>query len=284
MSTPTTTASTASSLDSRALPDLSGRSVLVPGGTGGVGEGVVRTALAAGAVVVVPTRSAERGEELRAALGPVARSGRLHLVVHDYATFEGAQDLARRVVDRLGGLDDVVAPIGGWWSGGPVWSVEEQDWRSAVVDLLGTHLGVLRACLPHMGRRGAYTVVVGQSATTPVPGSSLVSIEQAGVLMMQRVASVEAASSRRVFALVLGPVRTRTVDAEDAREWVSADQVGEVAVALAAGPSSGDQVQLGSAVEADEVLARLRSAPGADGGGNTGGTVHRADALPRAEV
>jgi 3-oxoacyl-[acyl-carrier protein] reductase len=48
---------------------LAGRRVLVPGGTGGVGEGVVRAFLAAGADVVVPTRSDARGAELRQALG-----------------------------------------------------------------------------------------------------------------------------------------------------------------------------------------------------------------------
>lgn len=35
---------------------LSGRTVLVPGGTGNVGEGVVRTLLEAGATVLVPGR------------------------------------------------------------------------------------------------------------------------------------------------------------------------------------------------------------------------------------
>jgi len=43
-------------------PDLSGRRVLIPGGTGGVGEGAVRAYLAAGADVVVPTRGQERAD------------------------------------------------------------------------------------------------------------------------------------------------------------------------------------------------------------------------------
>jgi len=56
------------------IHDLSGRRVLVPGGTGGVGEGIVRAYLDAGADVVVPTRSEARGAELRAALGTVGTS------------------------------------------------------------------------------------------------------------------------------------------------------------------------------------------------------------------
>ena len=254
--------------DLRHLPDLSGRRVLVPGGTGGVGEGVVRAALVAGADVVVPTRSAGRAEELRAVLGAAA-TDHLHLVVHDYTTFAGAEELAQQVVSNLGRLDDVVAPIGGWWAGKALWEVDEHDWRSAVVDLATTHMAMLRACLPRMGHRGAYTVVVGESATTPVPGSSLVSVEQAALLMMQRVASVEAAGRQRVFALVLGPVRTRdvTVDAMNGSEgWVTPDQIGAVAVAAAASATtSGRSIMLGSSAQAqaahEELLAGLVDAP-----------------------
>ena len=101
-------------------PDLSGRHVLIPGGTGGVGEGAVRAYLAAGADVVVPTRSQERRDEFRRLLGDAA-TGRLHLVVHDYTTFAGAEELVATMQERLGSVDDVVAPIGGWWAGKPLW-------------------------------------------------------------------------------------------------------------------------------------------------------------------
>jgi NAD(P)-dependent dehydrogenase (short-subunit alcohol dehydrogenase family) len=50
-------------------PDLSGRHVLIPGGTGGVGEGTVRAYLAAGADVVVPTRSQARAQEFADIIG-----------------------------------------------------------------------------------------------------------------------------------------------------------------------------------------------------------------------
>src|ERR1700690_1357190 len=113
-------------------PDLAGRRVLVPGGTGGVGEGVVRRYLAAGADVVVPTRAEARAEEFRRVLGPAA-SDHLHLVVHDYTTFAGAEELARQMEQRLGGIDDGVAPIGGFWGGRRLWEIDEADWQSAFV-------------------------------------------------------------------------------------------------------------------------------------------------------
>lgn len=116
-------------LSSNALPDLSGRRVLVPGGTGAVGEGVVRGYLAAGADVVVPTRTRERLAEFRRVLGDAA-TARLHVVVHDYTSFAAAERLAEQMEHCLGGVDDVAAPIGGWWAGKRLWEIGEATGRS----------------------------------------------------------------------------------------------------------------------------------------------------------
>jgi 3-oxoacyl-[acyl-carrier protein] reductase len=219
-------------------PDLSGRRVLVPGGTGTVGQGVVRAYLDAGAEVVVPTRSPE----------PAAPADRLHLVVHDYTTFAGAADLAAEMSSRLGGIDDVVAPIGGWWGGKPLWDIAESDWQSAFTGLATTHMAVLRACLPLMPAYGAYSVIVGGSARVPVPGSGLVSMEQAAVLMMQQVAQAEAGDRRRIFALVLGPVGDPA--------GVTAAQVGAVTVAASATSAvAGQVIDVRNRAEVDDALA-----------------------------
>jgi 3-oxoacyl-[acyl-carrier protein] reductase len=243
---------------SNALPDLSGRRVLVPGGTGAVGEGVVRGYLAAGANVVVPTRTRGRAEEFRRVLGDAA-SDRLHVIVHEYTTFAAAEQLADQMELRLGGVDDVVAPIGGWWAGKRVWEIDEADWQSAFVDLATAHVAVLRAFLPRLNTRGAYTLIVGASAFTPVPGSGLVSMEQAALLMMRQVLDAELQGRQRVFALVLGPVRTRLVDSGDP-DWVTADQVGAVAVAASAAATvAGREIRMRGQAEADEALALFQA-------------------------
>lgn len=231
--------------------DLTGHRVLVPGGTGAVGEGVVRAFLAAGAEVIVPTRSEERSAEFQAVLGAVADE-HLHLIVHDYSTFAGAEDLVRQVVRFRGGLDSVVAPIGGWWQGRTLAEITEADWDAAFTGLATTHIAVLRAALRHLSDRGAYTIVVGDSAAWPVPGSGLVSMEQAALLMMQRVAAAESGESRRVFSLVLGPVTTR-----HAQGAVDAVAVGEVAVAISAGTAPSASIGLHGPDEVRTALAGL---------------------------
>jgi NAD(P)-dependent dehydrogenase (short-subunit alcohol dehydrogenase family) len=242
--------------DGTLTPDLSGRHVLIPGGTGGVGEGAVRAYLAAGADVVVPTRSQERGDEFRRLLGDAA-TGRLHLVVHDYTTFAGAEELVATMEERLGSVDDAVAPIGGWWAGKRLQEIDESDWQDAFVQLATTHMAVVRAALPRMKADGAYSLIVGGSASTPVPASGLVSMEQAALLMMQRVLAAELAGEKRVFALVLGPVRTRAAG-DGAPDWITADQVGSVAVAASASAIGGREIRLGDQAELTQALALLQ--------------------------
>lgn len=242
----------------RTTPELIGHRVLVPGGTGAVGEGVVRAFLAAGAEVIVPTRSEERASEFRAVLGGIADE-HLHLIVHDYTTFAGAQDLVEQIVHFRGGLDSVVAPIGGWWQGRTLAEVTEEDWNAAFTGLATTHMAVLRAALPHLSDQGAYTILVGDSATWPVPGSGLVSMEQAALLMMQRVAAAEAGESRRVFSFVLGPVSTR-----HAEGTVDAGDVGKVAVAISASAAPSASIGLHGPDEVKSALDRLATASGVE--------------------
>ena len=231
------------------------RRVLIPGGSGAVGEGAVRAYLAAGADVVVPTRTEKRADEFRRLLGDAA-TDRLHLFAHDYSTFDGAESLAATMQDRLGGIDDVVAPIGGWWAGKQLWEIGETDWNTAFAGLATAHMAIARAVMPRLSGHGSYAIVVGESAVYPVPGSGLVSMEQAAVLMMQRVLAAEAGDSRRVHAFVLGPVRTRLMPGEPT--WVSADQIGAVAVALSNTPGEASrEVLLRTSVEAEHILAAL---------------------------
>jgi len=232
---------------------LTGRRVLIPGGTGGVGEGVVRAYLAAGAQVVVPTRSEQRAAEFRQILGAAA-GDRLQVVVHDYTSLAGAERLVAGLGDPL---DDVVAPIGGYWGGRSLQAIDAADWQSAFVDLATTHIAVMRAALPRLSRTGAYQIVAGESGLRPMARAGLLSMQQSALVMMRSVLEAEVEDRQRVFALVLGPVRTRSVgDAHPG--WISAGQIGEVAVAVSASAGPGREIRLPDSAAATNALALLR--------------------------
>jgi hypothetical protein len=85
-----------------------------------------------------------------------------------------------------------------------------------------------------------------------------VSMEQAALLMMQQVLAAELDGDKRVFVFQLGPVRTRFTQAGGAgdADWVSADQIGAVAVAASvAAQAAGQPLRLLTRAEADDALA-----------------------------
>ncbi|MFJ5108094.1 MULTISPECIES: SDR family oxidoreductase [unclassified Glutamicibacter] len=215
-------------------PALSAHRVVILGGTGRVGEGIVRSWLAAGAEVIIPTRTENRGKELLARLENIDTAN-LELVVGEYTSFTAATDMAQRITGEFGDVTDVIAAIGGWWQGKPLWEVTESEWQRFNLDLSTAHVANVRAWLPLLAPAGSYHLVLGGSATTPVPGASIINMEQAGLLMMHRVLSAEAGTQRRVFAHELGPVATRERPWVDP-QWITNEELGSITAALAARP------------------------------------------------
>jgi NAD(P)-dependent dehydrogenase (short-subunit alcohol dehydrogenase family) len=98
-----------------------------------------------------------------------------------------------------------------------------------------------------------------------VPGSGLVSMEQAAVLMMQQVLAAELGDSQRLFALVLGPVNTRVAESADP-QWVRPEQVGAVAVAASASTAGSREIRLRDQAEVAAALAQLQDDQRAEAG------------------
>ena len=223
-------------LDQAIRPDLSTHRVVIVGGTGSVGEGIVRAWLRSGAEVIVPSRSQESVDTLRAGLGDDGASPSLHRVLGDYTSFASAEAMAARVVGEFGDVTDAIATIGGWWQGKPLWEVTQAEWDRFFVDLTTAHVATVRAWIPRLPDAGSYQLILGGSAFVPVPGASVINMEQAALLMMRQVLAAEVGDQRRVFAQVLGPVDARGRQWTDP-DWVSSAEVGLVSTTLAADPS-----------------------------------------------
>ncbi|HWI30849.1 MAG TPA: SDR family oxidoreductase [Microbacterium sp.] len=214
---------------------LQGRRVVVAGGTGAVGEGIVRSYLRTNAQVVVPTRSQSRLEEFRRILGAEGDSAHLTLLVADYSTVDGAAVLAEHVEQSYGPVTDVVASVGGWWAGPALWDTPATAWDEYFTGYATAHLSLAQAFMPRLTAEGAYHVIVGASAIYPVAGSGIVSMQQAALLMMGRVMQTEAGSRRRVFTHLLGYVNTRA-RAQQRPDWISAEEVGLLTATVSANP------------------------------------------------
>ncbi|GLF99902.1 SDR family NAD(P)-dependent oxidoreductase [Streptomyces yaizuensis] len=235
---------------------LTGRTVVVPGGTGNVGEGIVRAFLTAGATVVVPSRSRQRLDTLTRLIGPDL-SAHLQGVDDPYGTFDEARALAERIATEHGRVDHVVASVGGWWMGKALWDTGESDWQKYFIDTTTAHTALARAFVPRLAPDGSYTVIAGFSGRKPYPSAGIVSMHGAALLMMREVLSAELRGRRRVNDLVLGPVVNRSRPGGDP-DWLTADQVGEAAVALSRTPGVTDEhIVLNTVADLKRELGRM---------------------------
>ncbi len=181
--------------------ELDGRVVVVTGGTRGVGAGIARSFLQAGAEVVVCAR--------RAPDGPVSADGReASFTALDLRDTGAVRDFFDAVGDRYGRLDCLVNNAGGTpyrllGEGGA-----ERHARVVELNLLAPLTASL-AAHPWLRRTGGSVVMIGSvSGTRPSPGTAAYGAAKAGLESLARSMAVEWAPEVRVNSLVLGMVRT----------------------------------------------------------------------------
>lgn len=182
---------------------LAGATVLVTGGVRGVGLGVSRAFLAAGATVVACAR---RGPDV-----PIAPVEYLPCDVRDEA---GVTELIDTIVDRHGSLDVVVNNAGG----APYALAADASPRfhRKVVELnLLAPLLVAQAANAVMQRQsgGGSIVMIGSvSGRRPSPGTSAYGAAKAGLDSLAASLAVEWAPKVRVNSLAVGLVRTESAE------------------------------------------------------------------------
>uniref|UniRef100_A0A8C8S178 NmrA-like domain-containing protein n=1 Tax=Pelusios castaneus TaxID=367368 RepID=A0A8C8S178_9SAUR len=95
------------------------RVVVVLGGAGTVGSGIVQSLLERGFQVAVISRDGNRLEKLKSFVPALTRD-RLHTLVGDVGSEEGAEAAKGALLQSVGKVTDVVSALGfSWWQGGP---------------------------------------------------------------------------------------------------------------------------------------------------------------------
>ncbi|MGC9501771.1 SDR family NAD(P)-dependent oxidoreductase [Streptomyces sp. WG7] len=218
---------------------LSGRTVVVAGATGGIGEGMTLTLLRQGATVVATGRSEERLADL-AAYAKDAGSGTL--VTHAVDVGDPDSASVRAQLSGYGALNGAVITIGDW--GGPertgILDTSTTEWQSMIASNLASQFHALRALTSLLSRDGALVHLSGSSAEIPHPFSALVGATNAAKksLVSSLTAELNGAGPR-VCERIIGPLRTRPRAAvgADSPGWFSAEDLGRHAGRLIAGDS-----------------------------------------------
>lgn len=175
------------------LTSLRGRSVVVTGGTKGIGRGIAQVFARKGAQVTIAARD-ETGinnsvREMSEAGGAVRG------VVCDVTNFESVRRMIDEAATAQGGLD-VLCANAGIFPQVKMVDMEPEDWDRVMDTNLRSSFFCVKASLPHFERAGKGRVIITSSITGPVtgfPGWSHYGASKAGQLGFIRTAALELA-------------------------------------------------------------------------------------------
>jgi 3-oxoacyl-[acyl-carrier protein] reductase len=183
---------------------IAGRSVVVTGGSRGIGKGIASVFAKVGARVLITGRDPDAA---KAAAGEIGAS----YLIADVSKRADCERVAAEAQERFGGLD-VLCANAGIFPDARLADMTEED-----IDLvLGTNLKgtilTVQACLPLLARSGRGRVILTSSITGPItgyPGWTHYGASKAGQLGFMRTAAIElAASGITVNAVLPGNILT----------------------------------------------------------------------------
>jgi NAD(P)-dependent dehydrogenase (short-subunit alcohol dehydrogenase family) len=203
---------------------FAGQHVHVMGGSYGVGEATARAFAAAGAQVVITSRSRERLDAAAARIGLPVQTRTLD------ATDPGAVAAFFDDNEKVNHLVLALSP--GAVAVGPLASLDEKDLRTAFDGKFFAHVRVLQAAAPHLSRDGSVTFLSAASARSAAPGTAGLAAANGAIEAMVPPLAAE-----------LAPVRVNAVSPGviDTAWWAGfpADQRAAVFESYAAGTPAG---------------------------------------------
>jgi 3-oxoacyl-[acyl-carrier protein] reductase len=192
---------------------VTGRTVLVTGGTKGIGKGIAGVFAAAGTNVVVSGRGEAAGAAAVRDLS--AGGGKVSYVQGDVAVAADCDRIAAEVASRHGGIDIVCA------NAGIFPAVKLADMTEADIDsIFATNVKgcmlTVKACVPYLEASGHGRVILTSSITGPItgfPGWSHYGATKAAQLGFLRTACIELAPKKiTVNAVLPGNVESEGMD------------------------------------------------------------------------
>ena len=188
---------------------LDDKVAVVTGASRGIGRAIAEAYAAAGARVVLASRTQA---DLDAVAQAITDGGGHALAV---AAHTGDDDavaaLLERVTDEWGGVDVLVNNAATNPHFGPILSSDASHWDKTYDVNVKGYFRMIQACAPSMTARGGGSVVnvASVAGERPLPGMGVYCVSKAAVLMLTEVLAAELAPAVRVNAMVPGFVKTQ---------------------------------------------------------------------------
>ncbi len=192
---------------------LEGRSVIVTGGSRGIGRGIVTCFARAGCNVLIASRDEPAAAETISALEGLP--GSVSHVAVEVSDRDQCAAMAETAVERNGGIDILCANAGIFPSAKLTTMSPDELHRVMSVNFYGTVYSV-QACMEHLRKSRAGRVILTSSITGPVtgfPGWSHYGASKSAQLGFMRTAAMEfAPSGVTVNAVQPGNIATEGLD------------------------------------------------------------------------
>jgi 3-oxoacyl-[acyl-carrier protein] reductase len=192
---------------------IAGRSVVVTGGSKGIGRGIAEVFARAGARVLVTGRDDKTVDAAVADLSGL--DGEVSGLCMDVTDPDQCARMAAVAAERHGGID-VLCANAGIFPSVRLEDMTPDDLETVLATNLKGTVYAVRACLPALARSGRGRVVVTSSITGPFtgyPGWSHYGASKAAQLGFIRTAAMELAPQKiTVNAVLPGNIRTEGLD------------------------------------------------------------------------
>jgi 3-oxoacyl-[acyl-carrier protein] reductase len=236
--------------------DLTGKTALVTGASGGIGSAVAKALAARGALVALSGTRVEALEKVAAEIGGNAR-----LAPGNLADASATEALFKTAETALGGSVDILVNNAGLTRDGLALRMKDEDWQAVIDVNLTAAFRLSRAALKGMmkkrwGRIVSITSVVGATGN---PGQANYAASKAGLVGMSKALAQEVASRGiTVNCVAPGFIATAMTDA------LNDEQKARITAGIPAG-------RLGASEDIAAAVVYLASP---EAGYVTGATVH----------
>lgn len=191
---------------------MSGKAVVLVGGSSGIGLGTAKVLAAEGARIAVVGRSADRAD---AAVATLTEAGAAEAVAitADVTAAGGAAEAVNRAAETFGGLD-AIAVFTGTIGHEPI-SISDERWLEVTGDVLLGTVRSVEAALPHLSKNGgtivttaAYSIRAPEIARLPYA-----SLKSAVATFTKGIARAYGASGVRANCVCPGAIETEQLHA-----------------------------------------------------------------------
>lgn len=166
-------------------PEFEGKVAVVTGAASGIGKACVSEFVARGAVVLALDIADGFESEFT--------SPAVLCVNCDVTEADAIESALQQGILQFGGIDMLVSNAGNFPQSQRLQDIDDAVWEKSMALNLGSHMKLIRACLPYLqhGLEPSIVIVASKNVPAPGPGAAAYSAAKAGLTQLARVAALE---------------------------------------------------------------------------------------------